>query len=89
AKFNPQTEALEKVSADQIEQNEALPVLLKDGELWVAIDDPFKTFVADNLSFLAGCTVQCAIMPPQALKEAIRKQTGKSGAQPAGGSGGR
>ena len=89
AKFNPQPEALKKVSADQIEQNEALPVLLKDGELWVAIDDPFKTFVADNLSFMAGCPVQCALMPPKALKEAIRKQTGKSGAKPTGGTSGR
>ena len=33
AKFNPQPAALEKVSADQIEQNEAMPVLVKDGEL--------------------------------------------------------
>jgi len=88
AKFNPQPAALEKVAADQIEQNEALPVLIKDGELWVAIDDPFKTFVADNLSFLAGCPVQCAIMPPQALKEAIRKQTGKGGAAAAAGGSG-
>lgn len=81
AKFQPQPQALEKVSADQIEQNEAMPVLVKDGELWVAIDDPFKTFVADNLSFMAGCTVQCALMPPKALKEAIRKHTGRGGAQ--------
>lgn len=81
AKFQPQPAALEKVSPDQIEQNEAVPVLLKDGELWVAIDDPFKTFVADNLSFLAGCPVQCALMPPKALKEAVRKVTGKSGAK--------
>ncbi|MFN3240726.1 MAG: GspE/PulE family protein [Planctomycetota bacterium] len=80
AKVQPSPQALEKVAPDQIEQNEALPVLVKDGELWVAIDDPFKTFVADNLSFLAGCTVQCALMPPKALKEAIRKATGKSGA---------
>ena len=87
AKTNPNPQALEKVSADQIEQNEALPVLIKDGELWVAIDDPFKTFVADNLSFLAGCTVQCAIMPPKALKEAIRKHTGKGGSQQTSGSG--
>ena len=42
----------------------SLPVLLKDGVLWIAIDDPLKTFVADNLSFLAGCSVQCALMPP-------------------------
>jgi type IV pilus assembly protein PilB len=89
AKFQPQPQALEKVSADQIEQNEAMPVLLKDGELWVAIDDPFKTFVADNLSFMAGCTVQCALMPPKALKEAIRKHTGRGGAQAASAGKGR
>ena len=82
-KLKPQKEALDKVPAEQVEQNEALPVLVKDGELWVAIDDPHKTFVADNLSFLAGCPVQCAIMPPQALKEALRKVTGKGGAQAA------
>ncbi|MEC9047765.1 MAG: hypothetical protein VYA51_07110, partial [Planctomycetota bacterium] len=85
AKANPSPQALEKVAPDQIEQNEALPVLLKDGELWVAIDDPFKTFVADNLSFLAGCPVQCALMPPQALKAALRKATGKAGAPASGG----
>jgi type IV pilus assembly protein PilB len=44
--------------------------------LWVAIDDPVKTFVADNLGFLAGCAVQCALMPPQALKQALRKVAG-------------
>ena len=76
AKFAPTADALKKVPKEQIEQNEAMPVMLKDGVLWVAIDDPFKTFVADNLSFLAGCTVQCALMPPQALKQAIRKHLG-------------
>jgi type IV pilus assembly protein PilB len=88
-KLAPQPEALKKVPKEQWEQNEALPVLLKDGVLWVAIDDPVKTFVADNLSFLAGCTVQCALMPPQALKQALRKQGGAAadarGAGPAGG----
>ena len=86
-KAQPSAEALAKVAPDQIEQNEALPVLVKDGELWVAIDDPFKTFVADNLSFLAGCPVQCALMPPQALKAALRKATGKAGGAQAGGGG--
>src|SRR5690606_14470492 len=79
AKFAPQPEALKKVPREQIEQNEALPVLWKDGVLWVAIDDPWRTFVADNLSFLAGCTVQCALMPPQALKQALRKHAGGDG----------
>ncbi len=76
AKLVPQPEALKKVPKEQIEANEALPVLLKDGVLWVAIDDPVKTFVADNLGFLAGCAVQCALMPPQALKQALRKVAG-------------
>ncbi len=85
-KLVPQPEALAKVPKEQAEQNEALPVLLKDGVLWVAIDDPFKTFVADNLAFLAGCTVQCALMPPQALKLALRKHVGGGGdAGPRGG----
>ncbi|MCR9247268.1 MAG: GspE/PulE family protein [bacterium] len=78
-KLVPQPAALEKVPAEQIEANEALPVLLKDDVLWVAIDDPFKTFVADTLSFMAGCTVQCALMPPDALKQAIRKVAGGGG----------
>jgi len=71
------------VPKEQAEQNEALPVLFKDGVLWVAIDDPFKTFVADNLSFLAGCPVQCALMPPQALKQALRKHVGVGSAEAA------
>jgi len=88
AKFAPQPEALKKVPKEQIEQNEALPVLLKDNVLWVAIDDPWKTFVADNLAFLAGCQVQCALMPPQALKQALRKHTGGGGGGDAGGKAG-
>ena len=70
AKYAPNAEALKKVPKDQIEQGEALPIVVKDGVLYVAIDDPVKAFVADNLSFLAGCAVQCALMPPQALKQA-------------------
>ncbi|MCY2958346.1 MAG: GspE/PulE family protein [Planctomycetota bacterium] len=76
AKLQIAPEAAKKLPIDQIEQNEALPVLLKDGVLWVAIDDPLKTFVADNLAFLAGCRVQCALMPPAALKDQIRKLRG-------------
>ncbi len=87
-KLQPQAEAVKKVPKEQIEQNEALPVLLKDGVLWVAIDDPVRVFVADNLGFLAGCSVQCALMPPQALKQALRKVTGGGDAAKAGAAGG-
>ncbi len=86
AKWTPKAEMIARLPADQIEQNQAIPVLEKDGVLWVAIDDPVRTFVADNLAFLAGCEVQCALMPPKALKEAIRKVA--SGNTSAVGSGG-
>ncbi|MHC4515090.1 MAG: GspE/PulE family protein [Planctomycetota bacterium] len=69
-------EALEKIPKEQIEQNSALPVLVKSGVLYVAIDDPINTFVADNLAFMAGCEVKCAIAPPNALKAAIRGVVG-------------
>jgi type II secretory ATPase GspE/PulE/Tfp pilus assembly ATPase PilB-like protein len=69
-----QPEALQKVPAEQVQANEALPVLWKDGTLWVAIDDPLRTFVADNLGFVAGCPVQCALIPPTFLRTWLRKQ---------------
>lgn len=86
AKLAIQQEARQKVPVEQVEQNEALPVLFKDGVLWVAIDDPLKTFVADNLGFVAGCQVQCALMPPTALKDQIRRLAG--GKERAGAGGG-
>jgi type IV pilus assembly protein PilB len=72
-KGRPGPELLAKVPRDQIEQSGALPVALKDGKLYVAIDDPLKTWVADTLSFLAGCEVRCVLAPPAALKEAIQR----------------
>ncbi|MEQ1634387.1 MAG: GspE/PulE family protein, partial [Planctomycetota bacterium] len=84
AKFVPQAEAQKRVPVEQVVANEALPVLFKDGVLWLAIDDPVKVFVADNLAFLAGCTVQCALMPPGALKDHIRKLTGGASASSSG-----
>ena len=40
-------EAIDSIPKEQIEQNNALPMLVKGGVLYVAIDDPIKTFVAD------------------------------------------
>src|SRR5262245_34093766 len=79
-----QPEALKKLPLEQLLANEALPVMFKDGVLWLAIDDPVKSFVADNLAFLAGCTVQCALMPPTALKDQLRKLGGGGAAASAG-----
>ncbi len=72
-------ELLGRLPREQIEQHGVLPVIVKDGSLFVAIDDPLKTFLADDLAFIAGCTVRCAIAPPKALKEAVRRALGSGG----------
>jgi len=72
----PGADLLAKIPVDQIEQENVLPVKFQDGVLYVAIDDPLKTYLADNLSFIAGCDVRCALAPPAALKEAIGRVAG-------------
>jgi type II secretory ATPase GspE/PulE/Tfp pilus assembly ATPase PilB-like protein len=79
-------EAIDMIPKEQIEQNNALPMLVKGGVLYVAIDDPINTFVADNLSFIAGCEIKCAIAPPDALKKAIRRIVGSGAKVEAGAS---
>ena len=79
AAVRPGPELLERVPAEQIEQEGVLPVQMKDGRLYVAIGDPLKTYLADNLTFMAGCEVRCALAPPGALKEAINRALGRRG----------
>ncbi len=62
-----------KAHADTIRQDKVLPVLMRKGKLVVAVDDPLRTFVADNLGFLLGKEITCAIAPPKALSEAISR----------------
>ena len=52
---------LATIPREKIEQERVLPVKLDGGVLWVAIDDPLKTWLADDLGFLAGCEVRCAL----------------------------
>ncbi|MEM7198686.1 MAG: GspE/PulE family protein [Planctomycetota bacterium] len=71
-------ELLESVPSDQMEAEGVLPVQVRDGVLYVAISDPMKTYVADNLAFFAGREVRCALAPPAALKEAVGKVLGRA-----------
>ncbi len=66
-RFRLKPDLVERIGMEQVQQNEVLPVAVKKGTLFVAIDDPLRVFVADNLAFLAGCEVRCALMPPSAL----------------------
>ena len=71
-RFRLKPDLVERIGVEQVQQNEVLPVAVKNGTLFVAIDDPLRVFVADNLAFLAGCEVRCALMPPAALKKVLR-----------------
>jgi type IV pilus assembly protein PilB len=53
-----------------------LPLLEKGGKLVVAVDDPLKRIVAEELEFLLGTPVACALAAPGALREAIRRNYG-------------
>ena len=65
-------EVVARVPAEFATEQGIMPVMEKGGRLIVAIDDPFKRIVADQLQFLLGETeVSCAMAAPAALKQAI------------------
>jgi type IV pilus assembly protein PilB len=69
---------LERVPEDLAREQGLLPVLEKGGKLIVAIDDPFKRMIADQLSFSTGMEVACALAAPGALRRSIRRFYGDS-----------
>jgi type IV pilus assembly protein PilB len=70
---------LAKVSAEIALQQEVLPVMERDRKLYVAVDDPLKRIVADQLHFILGLDVACALAAPGALKRALRRYYGAAG----------
>ena len=67
---------LAKVPAELALEQGLLPLTEKGGKLVVAIDDPFKRIMADQLSFLIGGDVICAMAAPDALKRALERYYG-------------
>ena len=70
-------EILAHVPEEIAREQGLLPVLEKGGKLIVAVDDPFKRMVADQLSFSIGMEVACALAAPGALRRAIRRFYGE------------
>jgi type IV pilus assembly protein PilB len=69
-------EILERVPQEYALEQGLVPVLEKGGRLIVAIDDPLKRMVADQLAFLIGTEVACAMCTPSALAAALRTHYG-------------
>ena len=67
---------LELLPAEFALENRVLPVAEKGARLIVAVDDPLKTFLADQLQFQLGRDVACALAAPTALANALRTAYG-------------
>jgi type IV pilus assembly protein PilB len=78
AKGKPADKLLARVPADFARQQGLLPVAEKNGRLVVAVDDPMKRILVDQLSFMIGGEVACALAVPSALKSAIERCYGGS-----------
>jgi len=70
---------LERVPAEIATEQGLVPLMEKGGKLILAIDDPFKRIIADQMQFMLGCDVACALATPAALKRAIERYYGASG----------
>ncbi len=71
-------EILAMVPAELAQDQGLLPVVERGGKLVIAIDDPFKRMIADQLSFSTGLEIACALAAPGSLRRAIRKFYGES-----------
>ncbi len=68
---------LARIPAEFAREQMLLPVMEKDGKLVVAVDDPLKRLVADQLQFMIGTPVACALAAPTALKRALERYYGE------------
>ncbi|MEW6072285.1 MAG: GspE/PulE family protein [Planctomycetota bacterium] len=70
---------LERVPAQFALEQGVLPVAERGGALVVAIDDQLKRIIADQLSFMLGCDVSCALAAPGVLSRALARYYGGGG----------
>ncbi len=68
---------LARIPAEFAREQSMLPLLEKDGKLVVAVDDPLKRLIADQLQFMIGTPVSCALAAPAALKRALQRYYGE------------
>jgi type IV pilus assembly protein PilB len=68
---------LARIPAEVAREQLLLPVMEKDGKLIIAVDDPLKRLVAEQLQFQLGTPVSCALASPTALKRALERYYGE------------
>ena len=79
AKGQIKDEVLELLPKEFALEQGVMPVLEKNGKLVVAIDDPVKRLLVDQLSFIVDHEITCALATPSALAQAVRIHFGEGG----------
>ncbi|MEZ5989964.1 MAG: GspE/PulE family protein [Planctomycetota bacterium] len=67
---------LDRIPRERALQARALPVKDHNGTLLMAVDDPDRVFVLDDLGFLAGGEVRGVLAPPSSLQKALERSYG-------------
>ena len=67
---------LARVPAELAREQGLVPLTEKGGRLVVAVDDPLKRILADQLGFTLGSEVACALAAPSALRRAVERYYG-------------
>lgn len=78
---NPNEAVLERVPEEVAREQGILPLMEKAGKLVVAVDDPFKRIVVDQLTFVLGGDVACALATPSAHERAMKRFYGAGGGE--------
>ncbi len=81
AQFTPETDALSKVSYAVAARLQVLPLLLRPGRLFVAMEDPTRVKALDELEFASGCKVFPTLVPPGSLGTVLDACYQKMGAE--------
>ncbi len=69
---------IQRIPAEFARDQQVLPVAERAGKLIVAIDDPLKRIIVDQLAFQVGGEVGCALAAPTALRAAVAKYYGEA-----------
>jgi type IV pilus assembly protein PilB len=72
---------VERIPEEFAIEQRLVPVAEKGGKLIVAVDDPTRSLVADQLRFMLSCEIVCAITTPSALGIVLEKYYGSTGAE--------
>lgn len=70
------SDILDRVPAEIAREQGIVPLKIQGEQIIVAIDDPFKRIVADQLQFILGLEVRCALATPSAHRRAVERYYG-------------